>query len=1268
MSAEAGGREGLGDSSAQLKLGLAYEQESPQAGEQERSRAAASEPEGSSRQDRERSLTDEQERAVARREGSLLLAAGAGSGKTSVLVERFVRAVREDGIAPGRILAITFTERAAGELRARVRSRLLELDDREVARQAQDAFVSTFHGFCARLLRTHPLQAGVEPGFRILEEGLADRLRALAFADALAGFLEGERPGAVDLVAAYGADPLRAIVLGAYVQLRSQGQAEPRLPAARAPSKEGKEAEGEREENGQRDRAEKGEGEYQAGEGEKQAGEGEKQAGGVEQSEDEHWEGEKKDGDKGDEHDAIRACDLIGELIVRFGDAYTERKHARASLDFDDLELVARDLLEQRADVRQLWAERFQMLMVDEFQDSNRRQLQVLAALDRDNLFTVGDELQSIYGFRHAEVSLFRERHAELRDRGASLALTRNFRSRPAILAAVERIFAARIGERFAPLRATRAGEDAKERDDGGAEHGARGGAGEEELRGEGSASDAVPEPIVELLLTDRRGWDAFPGDDALEGMPEATPWRQAEARLLAARVAQFVASGQVRPGEIVVLLRALGDLPVYESALRQCGLRTLAGVGGFWSHQQVGDLLAWLRTLANPLDELALYSTLASPLVGLSSDGLALLAGVARERHCGIWQVIEDSGSPPEGDGGGSRSGEDSGSSLEGDGGGSRSADAGSGSGDASSGSGDDSRPQLDDIFSPADRERIVSFRSLFAAERASAPLHSISELLRRAIAATGYDAHVLSLGWGERRLANVHKLIRLARRFEAEEGRDLRGFLDHVAHIEAALGREADAPVGDGEVDAVRLMSIHSSKGLEFPVVCVADLGREPNLRVPDLLVDADAGRMGLRLLRLDDPEPVASLSYDELRAERRHAQEQEEDRVLYVALTRAQDRLVLSGSVAFERWPALRPGVAPIAWLAPALVPDACALAASEAPPTGPLTVALGNGLSVRCLFNAPAHSSPDAPAQRDEQTEIEVTRAHRGTPARRLPPPSPMPLADPDATVSYTSLSELERCGYRYYLERVLRMPESRAAAHPHGDTGVEARTRGTIVHLLLESLDFARPLPPSEQDVAAVARRIGASVSPGEREEIAALIAAALASEPAARLARARRGRTEHPFAFSLSAEQPLVTGVLDLIVEEPDGLSLIVDYKSDRLLGGEDLEQLVRRDYAIQRLIYALAAIEDGAHEVEVSHWFLERPASWVSSRFASHERSHLREQLLARLATAQAKGFAVTQAPHRGICLTCPGRGGLCSWGETRTMSERSSTLEFDR
>jgi ATP-dependent exoDNAse (exonuclease V) beta subunit len=1133
-----------------------------------------------------RKLTDEQEQAVARREGSLLLAAGAGSGKTSVLVERFVRAVREDGVAPGRVLAITFTERAAGELRERVRARLLELGERELARETEAASVCTFHGFCARLLRIHPLQAGVEPGFEILEEGFADRLRTLAFNNALARFLDGERPEAVDLVAAYGADPLRAMVLGAYAQLRSQGQAEPRLPSPQLPSPR-LEASTTGAELGAPDGMDDAAGaELGAQAGTDELG------------------------------SAARTCELIGELVERFGVAYAERKRARAALDFDDLELSARGLLEERADVREAWAERFQLLMVDEFQDSSPRQLQVLAALDRDNLFTVGDELQSIYGFRHADVSLFRERHSHLSERGASLALTRNFRSRPAILAAVERIFAARIGERFAPLYPTRTPQPGDE-------------------------------PVVELLLTDRHGWERLPADGELEGLPEATPWRQAEARLLAARVAELVASGLARTGEIVVLLRALGDLPVYESALRHHGLQTLASVGGFWSHQQVGDMLAWLRALANPLDELALYSTLASPLVGCSSDGLALIARVARERRRGVWETIGDSGSG------------------------------------------------LDGLLPDPDRERLERFRELFAAERAGAALHPISELLRRAIAATGYDAHVLALNWGERRLANVQKLVRLARSFEAREGRDLRGFLDHVAHVEVALGgREADAPVGDGEIDAVRLMSIHAAKGLEFPVVCVADLGREPNLRVPDLLVDGASGRVGLRLVELRSTEPTSALDFDELREERRIAQVEEEDRILYVACTRAENRLLLSGSVAFERWPASRPGVAPIAWLVPALVPDASKLAASDALPTGALTLDAAAGLRVRCLFNVSSAAEalrsglPPEPVERGNvpaRVEREgvsasaaagdgqASTAHgdaRDPAGRGALVRAPAPLVDPDGTMSYTSLAELERCGYRYYLERVLRLPENRAAGRARDDGGIEPRARGTIVHALLESVDFARPRPPSEQDVERVARRIGERVGAGEREEIAGLIAGALAAEPARRLRAARRARREHPFAFSLGPahpDEPLVTGVLDLIVERPDGSCLIVDYKSDRFAGDEDLELLVERDYGFQRLLYALAAIEGGAHEVEVAHWFLERPDEWVAARFLADEQHDLRERVLARVTGARSRGFAVTQAPHRGICLTCPGRGGLCSWGETRTMSERSAPLESD-
>ena len=185
-------------------------------------------------------LTAEQQQAVDRRSEPLLLAAGAGSGKTSVLVERFVRAVCDDGIAPGRIMAITFTDRAAGELRLRVRERLLELSQREAARDTEGAFISTFHGFCARLLRANALSAGLDPRFAILEEAFAGRMRERAFALALADLLAGgSRAEPVDLVAAYGADRLRAMILGIHDELRSRGQRRPRLPVVGAQAAEG---------------------------------------------------------------------------------------------------------------------------------------------------------------------------------------------------------------------------------------------------------------------------------------------------------------------------------------------------------------------------------------------------------------------------------------------------------------------------------------------------------------------------------------------------------------------------------------------------------------------------------------------------------------------------------------------------------------------------------------------------------------------------------------------------------------------------------------------------------------------------------------------------------------------------------------------------------------------------------------------------------------------------------------------------------------------
>ncbi|HKH79520.1 MAG TPA: ATP-dependent helicase [Solirubrobacteraceae bacterium] len=817
--------------------------------------AAAEHP--AARAARPQTLTDEQEQAVARRGEPLLLAAGAGSGKTSVLVERFVRAVREDGIAPERILAITFTELAGSELRERVRARLLALDEPRAARAIEEAYVGTFHGFCARVLRESGRETGLQEELEILDEGVAGRLRRQAFALALAELLEGGRGEAVDLIAAYTADRARATVLGVYAQLRSRGQRAPRLLAP------------------------------VLGGG---AGAGE--------------EPDARD------VEAAAAIALWDELLERFGSHYAQAKARRNGLDFDDLELRAGELLGADEHLRRAWAERFELLMVDELQDVNPRQLALVQALERENLFTVGDEWQSIYGFRHADVGLFRAREAELAPRGQSLRLAHNFRGRAELLEAVNAVFAARFGGTFIPLRAGRERERERE---------------------------AHGEPLVELLLSDRRGYgdDAQPGaavgTGAVAGSAQsgAPAWREAEAQALARRVSELVRSGQTRAGGVAVLLRAVGDIECYEQALRGQGLKTLAGAGAFWARQEIADLLAYLRTLVDPSDEVALYGALAGPPVELSSDGMGLLARAAGAQERSVWEVARDwdAGRGADTD---TDTGADTGTEAL------RDRDG--------AGRGGDEDDHLAGERARAERARVADRCAWLERERELMGELELSELLEREIEHGGHIARLRAVAAedSERRVANVRKLVELAREWERSEGRDLRGFLDEAAFQAAAGGgggrlagagaiAEPDAvPVAQQEQDAVRLMSVHAAKGLEFDVVCVADLGRAPSMGMPDLLVVGDAasaggGRIGVRLIGLEDPESRPALEYAQLARERREAQAREEDRIMYVAMTRARERLLLSGAADFASWPRERDGAAPIAWLGSALVPE-------------------------------------------------------------------------------------------------------------------------------------------------------------------------------------------------------------------------------------------------------------------------------------------------------------------------------------------------------
>ncbi|MFL5779781.1 MAG: UvrD-helicase domain-containing protein [Thermoleophilaceae bacterium] len=1184
-------------------------------------------------------LTPEQREAVERREGSLFVTAGAGSGKTRVLVERFVAALVEDGIGVDRLLAITFTEKAAAEMRSRVRARLLELGERERAREAEAAAISTIHSFCSTLLRAHALDAGLDPEYTVLDEAAAARLVLDAFDQALERFLDDARgTAALDLAASYGTDRLRRMVVIVHDRLRSLGR-RPELEPLEPPP-----AAGQRERFVRAVAAARSELGPRAGEGTTidrvldvlgrchtvlgELGDADPEAADFKKLE--IRTGTAKalrtpvfDDVKEAHAEYLAYCEgrqaaaqhaLLSRLLDLFRDRYAELKEARSGLDFDDLELRARDLLVERPAVAAGVRARFAQVMVDEFQDINQLQNQLLDLISDGNLFAVGDEHQSIYGFRHADVGLFRERRAEAESAGRARSLRTNFRSRPEVLDAVNRVFAG-VWEGYEPLRPP---QDA-------------------------AFEPARAEPAAELLLVDyaKARWEDALGADAPLGESLATvqPWRAAEARLLAQRIDAIAGPG--RPfgyGEVAVLFRAATDMPAYERAIAELGIPTYAhGGGGWWDAQQVLDLRAYLAALANPRDELALVMVLASPLVGATLGTIACVRLRAKALRRTLWWALEQAFLPD---------------------------------GDGSDG--------LAGALSADQRDRVAGFVRRLHAERARASRLSLEALVDRAVTETGYDVEVLAMPAGERRLANVRKLMRLARSYEADSGRDVRGFIDHLDERRLLGAREGEAPVeGETAEPAVRLMTIHAAKGLEFPVVCVADLARPPGREQGEALEVSEDGRLGLRLASASG-ETHDSLDMEALKSEQRARADEEEKRVFHVAMTRAREHLILSGAVDFERWPDPKELCAPVDWLWRGLCPGA-----KEAPIGTPTDV---SGVRVHLLgADAVADGSCRFGVSTPSPERVDGAAAASAPPARSEFAAVPAPYSLPVSRLSYSALEQYNRCPYRFYLERVagLRGPTPREAVRlapparngqlvlqlevpaPDVEPGVTPLLRGTIVHQLLERFDFGRAEVPAAGEVEELLRAHGAPVTGQEVERVRGLIDGFARSELRARAAAGLRVRRELPFAFELQPDPAdprsiLVNGIVDVHVEEPDGV-LVVDYKTDPLEGA-DPEPIVEVRYTTQRLVYALAALRSGAPRVDVAYSFLEAPGSPVTATFEAADAEELEERLLALAAGVIGGEFAPTAEPHRELCLTCPGRAALCSWGPDRTLRDHPS------
>ena len=529
-----------------------------------------------------------------------------------------------------------------------------------------------------------------------------------------------------------------------------------------------------------------------------------------------------------------------------------------------------------------------------------------------------------------------------------------------------------------------------------------------------------------------------------------------------------------------------------------------------------------------------------------------------------------------------------------------------------------------------------------------------------------------------GRHRSANLRKLVRIATEYEAHDGRDLRGFLDHAATRAAFSDREGEAAATAEAHAGVRLMTIHAAKGLEFETVAVADLGRSlcrggqpPELRLafePEAVAAAGGegpppARVGLRLARAAaasiDTEGYASLSTDAADAEA-----EESGRLVYVAVSRAERRLILSGVfVAGDLAESERPRRqrSALGCILPALGVDGSdaqrVTIAAPAARSG-LEATFGEAAVAVSVIGAGAESAARLARDLRSGTTVGAEVAPGRPPLTGLGEGA----AAAARSLSYAALADYRRCGYRFLTERVIGLDAGAPAAVPDGPGGPpeEAAERsdgreagmgfGRAVHELLEwSCRNDWRMPPEPVRSAA----LGADGTPEADARATVMIEGWLRSPL---LAELRDGdgielRPEVQFRTAL-ATGTVLRGTIDLLARPPGGGELtIVDYKTDRLgpaPGGE-----LSEGYELQRALYAAAASEAaGGVAVRSAYVFLERPGEPIVERLDRGGIAAGRARIEGLAREIAAGRFEATERPHRDLCHDCPARRRLCPHG----------------
>ncbi len=906
--------------------------------------------------------TKEQQKVIDLRDRNILVSAAAGSGKTAVLVERIITMLTSEvcPIDVDRLLIVTFTEAAAAEMKERIRDaiekKLMERpDDEHLKQQAtliHNAHITTIHSFCLSVVRDHFPVIDIDPGFRIGEEGELKLLRQDVLEEMLeARYQEGSRRF-LDFTLAYGSGrndkKIEELILKIYEFSRSYPDAKAWInrcvEAYRIESLE--ELEGSeivrltmentagylREALGLLDtglaicQEADGPAAYEttllkdqqmveelaavrefgkmaeamdhvswarlAANRDKTVSE--EKIAQVKAIRDEvkgivknlagQYFYQDEEGMLEDIRASYPAMEELAQLVLLFSERFEEKKRARNMIDFSDMEQYALQILTEETEdglmpsaVAREYQEQFKEIMIDEYQDSNLIQEAILTSIStvargRYNIFMVGDVKQSIYRFRLSRPELFMEKFhtytpVDFNDTDGQeedpvkkqrIDLHKNFRSRKEVLDSVNDIFRQIMTQELGGITydeqaALYVGADYKPGKDTETEVLVID-SGMEEWEEDGSegVSDETEALGKEVNLE---------GEGGRREDGRITE-RELEARAIAGRIRSLREHFQVidkktgefrsvRYSDIVILTRSVrGFADVFTEVLNREGIPAYAGTReGYFATQEIGVLLDYLRVLDNRQQDIPLAAVLASCLGGMTEEELACVRSEYRDmRFCKAAVRYRTEGSDQK------------------------------------------IREKLERCLGQIDEFRkIVPYT----------PMH---ELLWKILKETGYKDYVSALPGGEQRSANLDMLTEKARAYEATSYKGLFHFVRYIEQLQKYDVDYGEASIEDEQSDTVRVMTIHKSKGLEFPVVFVAGMGKRFNMQDIRSSVTLHA-RMGVGLDAIDLERRTKSPTLIKKVMQKEEALDSlgEELRVLYVALTRAKEKLIITGTMA-------------------------------------------------------------------------------------------------------------------------------------------------------------------------------------------------------------------------------------------------------------------------------------------------------------------------------------------------------------------------------